>query len=76
MAIPRGPRLQCGHDPEAVETAVGDWTAPNELQCGHDPEAVENDGAVMALHEVPTALQCGHDPEAVESAGRVREAAA
>ena len=37
-----GDLLQCGHDPEAVESraAVRVSTATT-LQCGHDPEAVE-----------------------------------
>ena len=37
-------KLQCGHDPKAVENPNdfdGRATAP-ELQCGHDPKAVEN----------------------------------
>ena len=38
-----GIRLQCGHDPEAVEsTAVLQVARPTTvLQCGHDPEAVD-----------------------------------
>ena len=36
-------KLQCGHDPEAVERreANEDRAAREMLQCGHDPEAVE-----------------------------------
>ena len=43
-------RLQCGHDPKAVENSVR-WDDPAErrrLQCGHDPKAVEN----LSTHRV------------------------
>ena len=38
-------RLQCGHDPKAVENAMRAVVRARltaELQCGHDPKAVEN----------------------------------
>ena len=44
-------RLQCGHDPKAVENAgrLATWPArTRRLQCGHDPKAVENAAAAMA----------------------------
>ena len=40
--------LQCGHDPEAVESARACWRRSSAcwtLQCGHDPEAVESGGS-------------------------------
>ena len=43
--ITGGKPLQCGHDPEAVEsTSIRNATpALKPLQCGHDPEAVESE---------------------------------
>ena len=41
-------RLQCGHDPKAVENRVAGLHAGDrfhELQCGHDPKAVENESS-------------------------------
>ncbi len=61
-------RLQCGHDPKAVENerASVPGTGARELQCGHDPKAVENVGAVVLIAN-NLKLQCGHDPKAVEN---------
>ena len=60
--------LQCGHDPEAVESSADAVLAAlkKELQCGHDPEAVES-GHSNSPAAARQELQCGHDPEAVES---------
>ena len=45
-------KLQCGHDPKAVEMAelTGDRVsrAARTLQCGHDPKAVENSASWAA----------------------------
>ena len=42
--------LQCGHDPEAVESPAARTGCPRgQLQCGHDPEAVENDADAVAM---------------------------
>ena len=45
------PKLQCGHDPKAVENhrliGVQRPSSP-QLQCGHDPKAVENFGPLRS----------------------------
>ena len=64
-------RLQCGHDPKAVENAGacdGLSDRCRRLQCGHDPKAVENAVGADACAVSRQTLQCGHDPKAVENA--------
>ena len=43
--------LQCGHDPEAVESRqiIADLEDEVALQCGHDPEAVESPLPIVPL---------------------------
>ena len=43
-------RLQCGHDPKAVENGGDAGPDPGgPLQCGHDPKAVENEARAAAV---------------------------
>ena len=65
--------LQCGHDPEAVESTVSGCGVAQRaaaLQCGHDPEAVESPHVPRRAKPCCCLLQCGHDPEAVENPPR------
>ena len=65
----RRDKLQCGHDPKAVENRAGLACNAHELllQCGHDPKAVENNSTYRSSSPWPPWLQCGHDPKAVEN---------
>ena len=62
-------RLQCGHDPEAVENAWRPWRC--RQRCGFNAATTRRPwraGGVCKISGPSPSLQCGHDPEAVESA--------